>query len=124
MALFQYIICFGYTCANSSLNALGDADFNTSYVSVIPKLERVYGELHSDFNTSYVSVILDTMIDAGKLVLNFNTSYVSVILRAKTAFSTGSYKFQYIICFGYTAKAEFYTNFYKVFQYIICFGYT
>ena len=73
--------------------------FNTSHVTVYPRLLALKRNQNSDFNTSHVTVYL---------VVDNNLPK--------------SRKFQYISCYGLSRDNEWILGRYHVFQYISCYG--
>ena len=77
------------------------SNFNTSYVTVQPRVSRIALQRGTNFNTSYVTV----------------QPYGGLVRQAPN-------KFQYILCYGST-KGLYLLNYFDLsFQYILCYGST
>ena len=57
-------------------------------------------------------------------LIYFNTSYVSVLLPISISPGIGVYRFQYILCIGFTDKVLPVVGRWPGFQYILCIGFT
>ena len=95
---FQYISCYGLSTTNKHMFIWWN-HFNTSHVTVYPRLLALKRNQNSDFNTSHVTVYL---------VVDNNLPK--------------SRKFQYISCYGLSRDNEWILGRYHVFQYISCYG--
>ena len=139
---FQYISCYGLSTTNKHMFIWWN-HFNTSHVTVYPRLLALKRNQNSDFNTSHVTVYLRTRCSPFFAQLNFNTSHVTVYRRynQRPLVSSGHFNTSHatvypdvsvigsvvptisihlmlrFICFGLTIA-----NSLSWFQYISCYG--
>ena len=79
---FQYISCYGLSTTNKHMFIWWN-HFNTSHVTVYPRLLALKRNQNSDFNTSHVTVYPEKLHHTRSDQAHFNTSHVTVYLRTR-----------------------------------------